>query len=106
MRVIVRTHWEAQLLEVALDLPEAEAVGQRHKDVHGLARNALLLVRRHGGDGAHVVQPVRQLHHQHAASSNMKAASGGGDGVGGSGGSGVGGHEWAASAVHMTQEKT
>ena len=56
---------EGEVLELALDLPDAEPVRQRRVDVEGLARDAqapLLVVRRHG---AHVVQAVAELDEHH-----------------------------------------
>ena len=57
---------EGEVLELLLELLHPEAVGQRGVDVERLLGDALLLGHRHGGDRAHVVQPVGQLDHQHA----------------------------------------
>ena len=56
MRVV-----EAQVLELVLDLVEAEAVGQRRIDVERLAGDLVLLAGEHGAEGAHVVQAVGDL---------------------------------------------
>ncbi len=55
---------ERQVLQLPLDVLDAEPVGQRGVDVEGLLGGALLLPVRHGGDGPHVVQPVGQLDEQ------------------------------------------
>ena len=52
---------EGQVLELPLELLDAEPVGQRRVDVEGLLGRAPLLPLRHHGDGAHVVEPVGQL---------------------------------------------
>ena len=54
-------HLEGQVLELPLDLPDAQPLGQRRIDLGSLARNALLLLGRQGRDRAHVVQPIGQL---------------------------------------------
>ena len=56
---------EGQVLELPLELLDAEPVGQRGVDVEGLLGGAALLPLRHHGDGAHVVQPVGQLDDEH-----------------------------------------
>ncbi len=60
---------EGQVLQLPLDLPDAQAAGQRRVDVQRLARDAPLLLGAHVAQGAHVVQPVGQLdqHHAHIA---------------------------------------
>ena len=57
---------EREVLELLLELLHAEPVGQRGVDVERLLGDALLLVDRHRGDRAHVVQPVGELDDQHA----------------------------------------
>ena len=52
---------EREVLELPLDLPDAEALGERRVDLEGLARDPELLLRREGGEGAHVVQAVGEL---------------------------------------------
>ena len=52
---------EGEVLELPLDLPDAEAVGQGRVDLSRLTRDALLLGRRQGAERAHVVEPVGQL---------------------------------------------
>ena len=57
---------EAQVLELGLDGKQAQAVGQRGVDVECLAGYLVLLVGRHRGQGAHVVQAVGHLDEYHA----------------------------------------
>ena len=67
--VIIRLRLEiaqAQVLELPLDIRDAEPVGQRRIDLYRLSRDALLLVRAHVLECAHVVQTVRQLDHDDA----------------------------------------
>ena len=52
---------EAEIFERSADLPDAEPGRQRGVDLDRLARDALLLVRRQGGEGAHVVEAVGEL---------------------------------------------
>jgi hypothetical protein len=52
---------EGQVLELPLQLPDAQAVGQRRVDLHGLLRDAAALGRRTELERAHVVQAVGQL---------------------------------------------
>ena len=52
---------QAQVLEIPLDLPHAEAMRDRRVDLDGLARDRLLLVGRQTLQRAHVVQAVGQL---------------------------------------------
>ena len=60
--VVVRLeHLEAQVLELPLDLPDAQPLRERGVDLGRLAGDALLLLPRQGCDRAHVVQPVDQL---------------------------------------------
>ena len=58
---------EGEVLELPLDLPHPEPMGQRGVDLHRLARDARLLLRRQEPEGAHVVEPVGELddHHPH-----------------------------------------
>jgi hypothetical protein len=56
---------ERQILELLLDLLDTQPVSERGVDVEGLLCDAALLVGRHGGQGAHVVEPIGQLDHQH-----------------------------------------
>ena len=51
---------EGKVFELGLDLRDAEPVGERRVDVEGLLGDALLLVRRKGLEGAHIVQAGRQ----------------------------------------------
>ena len=53
---------EREVLELPLHLPDAEPAGERRVDVHRLARDLALPVRFEVFDGAHVVQPVGDLH--------------------------------------------
>ena len=52
---------EREVLELPLDLPDAEPLRQRRVDLHRLARDPLLLLGRQGAERAHVVQPVGEL---------------------------------------------
>ena len=52
---------ERQVLQAALQFLHAEAMRQGRVDVEGLARHLLLLLRREGRQGAHVVEPVGKL---------------------------------------------
>ena len=52
---------EREVLELPLDLPDAEPLGQRRVDLHRLAGDALLLLRRQRVQRAHVVEPVGEL---------------------------------------------
>ena len=52
---------ERQVLELPLDLPDTQALGQRGVDLHRLAGDALLLLGRQRAERAHVVQPVGEL---------------------------------------------
>ena len=54
-------HLEGQVLELPLDLPDAQALGERRVDLGGLARDAQLLVDGQRAQRAHVVQPVGEL---------------------------------------------
>ena len=58
---------EREVLELPLPLPDPEAMGERRVDLHRLASDSRLLLRRQEGQGAHVVQPVGELddHHPH-----------------------------------------
>ena len=56
---------EGQVLELPLDLLDAEPVGQRGVDVEGLLGGAALLPLGHHRQGPHVVQAVGQLDDQH-----------------------------------------
>jgi hypothetical protein len=57
-RVQVR---ERQVLQLAVDVVQAEPVRDRHVDFHGLAGDAALFGGRHHAQRAHVVQAVGQL---------------------------------------------
>ena len=57
---------EAEVLELPLDLLDAEAVRQRRVDVEGLLGDGALAGHRHDRDRAHVVQAVGQLDQQDA----------------------------------------
>ena len=52
---------ERQFLEFLVQVVQAQAVGDRRVDLHGLARDAAALGRRDRAQRAHVVQPVREL---------------------------------------------
>ena len=52
---------EREVLELPLDLPDPEPLGQRRVDLHRLAGDALLLLDRQRAQRAHVVQPVGEL---------------------------------------------
>ncbi len=52
---------EGEILELPLDLPDAEPLGQRRVDLHRLAGDALLLLDRQPVERAHVVEPVGEL---------------------------------------------
>ena len=52
---------ERKVLELPLDLPDAEPVRQRRVDLHRLRRDPLLLLRRQRSQRAHVVEPVGEL---------------------------------------------
>ncbi len=56
---------EGQVLELLAQVLHAEAVRQRGVDVEGLLGDALLLPRRQGREGAHVVEAVGQLDDDH-----------------------------------------
>ncbi len=56
---------EAEILQLPLDGVHAEPVGQRSEDLEGLRRDPGLLVGPQVVQGAHVVQPVGELDHQH-----------------------------------------
>ena len=57
---------ERQVLELPLQLPDAQPVGQRRVDLHRLLRDAAALGRRPELERPHVVQPVGQLDQHHA----------------------------------------
>ena len=57
---------EGQVLELPLDGRDAQAVGERRVDVHGLARLEPALLGRERSQGTHVVQAVGQLDDDHA----------------------------------------
>ena len=66
LRVALRVQRrERQILELLLDLLDAEPVGQRGVDVEGLLGDAALLVGRHAGERSHVVEPVGELDDEH-----------------------------------------
>ena len=52
---------EREVLQLPLDLPDAQPLGQGRVDLHGLARDPELLLRREAGQRAHVVEPIGQL---------------------------------------------
>ena len=52
---------EAQVLELPLELPDAQALRERRVDLGRLACDALLLLDGQCAQGAHVVQPVGEL---------------------------------------------
>src|SRR5690625_247099 len=57
---------EGAVLQLVLDVVDTQAVRQRREDLQRLARDTLLLVGRHAGECAHVVEPVGQLHEDDA----------------------------------------
>ena len=57
---------EAEVLEFELHGVEAEALGERRVDIEGLTRDRAAADRAHALDGPHVVQPVGELHEDHA----------------------------------------
>jgi hypothetical protein len=57
---------EGQLLQLAIQVVEAEPVGDRRVDLQRLAGDAAALVGAHRVQRAHVVQPVGQLDEDHA----------------------------------------
>ena len=56
---------ERQVLQLPLDRGHAQPVRQRRQHLEGFAGLAGLLLRRQEAHGAHVVQPVGELDHQH-----------------------------------------
>ena len=52
---------EREVLQLPLDLPDPEALGQRRVDLHRLAGDAELLLGRQPVQGPHVVEPVGEL---------------------------------------------
>ena len=52
---------EGEVLQFPLDLPDAQAAGERRKDIHGLLRRLDLLGRLDVLQGAHVVEAVGEL---------------------------------------------
>ena len=56
---------EGEVLELPLDLPHPQPMGQRGVDLHGLARDAGLLLHRQEAQGAHVVEPIGELDDDH-----------------------------------------
>ena len=52
---------EREVLELPLDLPDAQALGERRVDLEGLARDPELLLRRQAGERPHVVEAVGEL---------------------------------------------
>ncbi len=57
---------ERQVLQLPLELPDAQPLGQRRVDLGGLARDALLLLDGQRAQRAHVVEPVSELDQDHA----------------------------------------
>ena len=56
---------ESEFLQFGAEIVHAEPIRDRRIEVEGLARDPPPLVQRHDADGAHVVQPVRQLYEDH-----------------------------------------
>ena len=54
-------HLEREVLELPLDLPDPEPLGERGVDLHRLAGDALLLLGRQPVQRAHVVQAIGEL---------------------------------------------
>ncbi len=52
---------EGEVLELPLDLPDPEPLGQRGVDLHRLAGDPLLLVEGQRGQRTHVVEAIGQL---------------------------------------------
>ena len=57
---------EREVLELPLQLPDAQPVGERRVDLHRLLRHAAALGRRPELERLHVVEPVGQLDEDHA----------------------------------------
>ena len=57
---------EGQILQLRLELPDAEPVGERRVDVEGLLTDPPAPLLGVGADGAHVVKPVGELDEHHA----------------------------------------
>ena len=57
---------EREVLQLAVDIVQAEAVGNRHIHFHRLAGDAALLGRHHDAQRAHIVQAVGELDQDHA----------------------------------------
>ena len=53
--------FEGQFLQLAIDVVEPQAIGDRGVDFECLGGDAAALVRSHGIERAHVVQPIREL---------------------------------------------
>ena len=58
-------NFEGQVFQFPLEPADAQAVGQGGVDLAGFAGDALLFLRLEGREGAHVVQPIGQLHQHH-----------------------------------------
>ena len=56
---------EGEVFQLLLQLLHAQSVCERGIDLERLVGDALLLLAGHGGDGAHVVQPVGEFDDQH-----------------------------------------
>ena len=52
---------EREILELPLDLPDPQPLGERRVDLEGLARDPELLLRRQRGDRPHVVEAIGEL---------------------------------------------
>ncbi len=65
---------KAQVFQLPLHLPDAQAVGQRREDIEGLLGDAAAFCLGEEAQRAHVVQPVRQLdqHHTYVAVHGQK----------------------------------
>ena len=54
---------KGEILELPLDLPDAQTIGQRREDLHRLLRDPPPLVVWQSSEGPHVVEPIGQLDH-------------------------------------------
>ena len=57
---------EGQVVQLPLDFPDAQAVGQGRVDVQGFLGDGLALGRGQGVEGFHIVETVGQLNQHHA----------------------------------------
>jgi hypothetical protein len=62
---------KGEVLELGLDLPHAQSVGDGGVDLHRLLRDPAAPVLGEMMESAHVVKPVGQLHQHHARSETI-----------------------------------